>query len=129
MPKINGRRKGKRGEREFLNLLGDALGKHLERNLNQSASGGCDCVALLPDYNIAIEVKRCETLSVPAWWRQATKQAKTLEASPVLAYRQNKKKWQIVVEGDFSPWEVSPKPTTIDFDSFVEMLKAKNQPI
>ena len=40
------RAKGKKAERELLNLLGERLGQRYERNLNQSAVGGCDCTGL-----------------------------------------------------------------------------------
>ena len=88
------RNKGKRGEREFLNKLGELLNQDLSRNLNQSANGGADCV----DVNgFAIEIKRRESLSLGQWWKQATNQARTLNRQPALAYRQSRKPWRIVV--------------------------------
>ena len=127
MPKINSRDKGKRGEREFLNLLGAALGKDLERNLNQSDNGGCDCVSLLPGYNLAIEIKRCEKLEVDKWWRQAVEQAAKLHAMPVLAYRQSRHPWKIMIRLDYISWYKLYLPVTVDFEVFVEILRDKSK--
>ena len=66
------RRKGIRGEAEALRALGDELGVVLQRNLEQTRESGADCVVLK---GYAIEVKRCETLCIPKWWRQALSQA------------------------------------------------------
>jgi hypothetical protein len=51
------RNKGRRGEREFLNQLGDLIGQRLDRNLNQSDEGGADCICIK---GWAIEIKRVE---------------------------------------------------------------------
>ena len=88
------RNKGKKGEREFLNLLGELLGRNLDRNLDQWNRGGCDCVSV---ENWAIEVKRCEALALGQWWEQATEQAQALKRQPALAYRRNRKPWRVVV--------------------------------
>lgn len=85
------RDKGQRGERELLRWMEKrfSLGR-LKRNHQQSDIGGADCIDI-PGY--AIEVKRQETLEIPAWWEQTKQQALAAEAFPILAYRQNRRKW------------------------------------
>lgn len=87
------RNKGANGERELLRLIGDRLGIDLSRNLDQSRDGGADCLDLS---GIALEVKRCESLQLSQWWNQAIRQA-TKGQIPVLAFRQSRKPWAIVV--------------------------------
>ena len=90
------RNKGKVAEREFLNALSQALqiDYSLARNLQQSDSGGADCIAIP---GLAIEIKRHETLQLNRWWKQAIEQSERLNAAPVLAYRQSRKPWSICV--------------------------------
>lgn len=99
------RAKGQRGEREFATTLekwsqpvlaaigGDAA-VMMRRNLQQSREGGHDLVGL--DW-LAVEVKRHETLSLPAWWRQTVDQAGRIGGIPFLAYRQNRSPWRFRV--------------------------------
>ena len=99
------RTKGQCGEREFLKLFQSLLNDRgipctLQRNYDQTAVGGADCVGL-PE--LAIEIKRHETLSVPAWWRQAISQANKLDRIPVLAYRQSRRTWTILVPSSIAP--------------------------
>jgi Holliday junction resolvase len=49
---------------------------------------------------IASEVKRCERLAIPAWWRQTETDAAEHGALPVLAFRTNKQPWLAVVPLD-----------------------------
>lgn len=79
---INARNKGANGEREVCDLLQTTVDSvaiglgmeapRLKRNLMQFSEGGEDIVGL-PWYSI--EVKRTETVSLNAFWRQATIQA------------------------------------------------------
>ena len=87
------RRKGAAGERELANLLVDHLGGDVVRNLEQTRSGGHDLVGVDP---FAIEVKRHETLAIPAWWRQACDQSPS-DMIPALAYRQSRRPWRFVL--------------------------------
>jgi hypothetical protein len=64
-----------------------------ERNLEQVRPGGAD-ISFTPDIGIEVEVKRCETLSLPAWWRQVSKAATDSGKVPILIYRQNRKPWK-----------------------------------
>lgn len=90
------RRKGARAEIELCKLLSDELGVTVRRNVDQARVGGADCLEL-PGY--AIEVKRCERLAIPAWWRQAVVQAQAAGAEPVLFFRQSRKEWRVVMTG------------------------------
>lgn len=87
------RNKGSAGEREFLRLLGERLGRDLRRNLQQSICGGADCLDVA---GFSVEIKRQEILSLGAWWTQAIRQA-TGNHTPALAYRQSRHPWRIVV--------------------------------
>lgn len=96
------RNKGHDGEREIVRLLQPVvemvLGeKRLQRNLVQSRQGGHDICGL---EHLAIEVKRCETLEIEKWWKQTLRQAEAAGgAIPVLMYRQNRGKWNVVMFG------------------------------
>ena len=96
------RQKGHDGEREIVKLLQPivelVLGeKKLQRNLQQTRQGGHDICGL---EHLAIEVKRCETLEIEKWWKQTLKQAEAAGgAIPVLMYRQNRGKWNVVMFG------------------------------
>ena len=46
----------------------------------------------------AIEVKRQERLSRPAWWRQAVAQADRAGVQPMLAYRRNREPWRVWIK-------------------------------
>lgn len=95
------RRKGARAELEFLRLLGDELGQELQRNLQQTRGGGADCLCVR---GWAIEVKRQEALSRPAWWRQACEQARAHGAEPMLAYRRSREAWRVWVHTVGGKW-------------------------
>ena len=84
------RRKGAAAEREVLRLLGEELGILLQRNIQQTRDGGADCLCVK---GFAIEVKRQEALSRPAWWRQACEQASMVQAEPMLLYRRSREPW------------------------------------
>lgn len=88
------RRKGAAAEREVLKLLGAELGEILVRNLQQTREGGADCLAVR---GYAIEIKRQEALSRPAWWRQACEQAAKVGAEPMLLYRRNREQWKAFI--------------------------------
>jgi hypothetical protein len=101
MPKAS-RDKGARGEREIIDLLQpivDAAYKDAGReppqlkraSSMQADGGGCDVYGI--DW-LALEVKRCETLQLEAWWRQCMSQAQP-DKQPVLIYRQNGRQWRV----------------------------------
>lgn len=91
---IKSRRKGARGELEFINLLKDYLGDDtIRRNLEQTRDGGQDVLGV---EGWAIEVKRAAKPNLAAWWAQAVEQAKD-KGEPALAYRLDRKPWRVVV--------------------------------
>ncbi len=101
---INQRSKGQVGERELCMLLSKGLGADfpgvgsgvgessvgLVRNIDQVRDGGADIMQLVP---FAIEVKRGEQLLINKWLVQAARQVTAVNYIPVLAYRQNRRKW------------------------------------
>lgn len=102
---INSRSKGKRGEREILNIIQAAINEayeasgyqppQLQRNTLQSDRGGYDIVGLPW---LALEVKRVETPPADAWWEQARSQAKPGQV-PVLVYRRSNTRWRARLVG------------------------------
>lgn len=122
---MNGRgrkAKGANGERELIRILSDRLPDlSLTRNLTQSRSGGADCLDLP---GVALEIKRQENLAIPQWWQQTLKQAGD-SLVPVLAYRQSRRPWAVVVSLawltglDFPPTAIA----TIGLDEFIELVK------
>jgi len=95
------RRKGAQAEREVLRLLGEELGQQLQRNLSQTREGGADCICVR---GYAIEVKRQESLSRPAWWRQACQQAARLQVEPLLLYRRSREQWTAWIHTRDGQW-------------------------
>ena len=108
---INRNVKGKGGEREVAAILNTVVNaertkqnlqiyvgddKPFQRNQNQSAVGGFD---LVNPYNLGIEIKRCQALSLTAWWKQTIKSCDKNGERPILMYRQNNKKWRIRMYG------------------------------
>lgn len=99
------RNKGKRGEREVIDILQPVVNKvfaelggeapRLQRNTLQSDRGGYDLVGLAW---FAPEVKRQESSGVSAWWAQCKAQAKPGQ-TPVLFYRKNGARWRVVMTG------------------------------
>lgn len=81
------RRKGATAENELAGVIGELLGISLKRQLGQERDGGAD----IRLGRAHIQVKRCETLAIPAWWRQAVADAG--DGLPVLAWRQSRRPW------------------------------------
>lgn len=120
------RQKGAEAEREFLKALG--VPERLNRNLEQTRGGGADCVQLP---GVALEIKRQEQLRLAQWWEQAQEQATALNAIPVLAYRQNRQPWAIVVpiawlSGD-EMWHETGDTATINIKAFARLLDLSGQ--
>lgn len=100
--------KGKRGEREFAYILNTLLGEFnlRRRSLNRPPlrfnavadphGNNADIISI---DGLAIEVKRQETLTLGMWWDQACRQADRISAIPVVAYRKNRGKWNILLPG------------------------------
>ena len=113
------RLKGATAEREFFKLLNAELAgeewEPFKRNLIQTRQGGADTEA---HHSVSIEVKRRETLSIGTWLKQMREQTNDGQ-TPVLAYRQNKQPWTILVEMDVAAF----------IDYLVEMHGYERKPI
>jgi len=86
------RRKGQVGEREFLGILGDWLGRTLHRNHAQTDQGGSDS-AELP---VSLEIKRAK-LFRHDWIEQTESQAVEDGKPPMLAYRLDRQEWRVLM--------------------------------
>ena len=101
------RLKGANGEREFFKLSNERLGSELlKRHPNpwhgHGKSDAHDPEGRLP---VCVEVKRCETLALPAWIAQARGQSHAGQV-PVLAYRKNQEDWTVLAIMNLDEWEV-----------------------
>lgn len=101
---VNARSKGQRGERDFLDLLQGVIDEvfgpnvhSVKRNLQQYCEGGKDIISTFEN-KFSIEVKRCEVLNLSIWWQQTLIQTRPGQI-PILAFKQNRKKWQIMMPG------------------------------
>jgi len=86
------REKGKRGEREVARLLG-------WHGFDARRDGRLDDDLAHDVEGVHFEVKRCESLRIPQWFRDAAEVAGEREA--VLCYRRSGELWHAVVELDF----------------------------
>lgn len=134
---IHAGNKGKAGEREVVTMLGaviaeivseisppewvvKALNGVVQRNQNQSAAGGGDIMI----FGLCVEVKRQETLSLDAWWRQACKSAERNNDVPVLIYRQNRKSWKVLADGFMPvPDALTSMRVEIELSDFLRWFK------
>lgn len=92
--KINSRRKGADGEREFAAVL---KARNLEARRGQQFSGGTDspdvvCSSLT---NVHFEVKRVRAGNPYIWLAQAQRDAK--KKVPIVAHRRNGKDWVAIL--------------------------------
>lgn len=135
------RQKGQNGEREIAALLNPIIHEvkrakgfpenlirdahvQVQRNQMQTANGGAD---LINTYNLAIEVKRQEQLNINKWWEQTCKSASSLSNKhiPILMYRQNNRKWNVVMYGLVAMSQSKVKyRVTIDMPSFLDWFKS-----
>jgi hypothetical protein len=115
--------KGKAGEREFCDWLNREVVPYFleiepaKRNLDQTRDGGFD---VLLGGKIAFEVKRCEKLDKKNWWLQIQNAVKDTDYIPVVAYRQNRKKWCFLMSAECLG--LSTGFVEIDRDTFVMWL-------
>jgi hypothetical protein len=106
---INSKQKGKRGEKEFNEVLRSALGQftiaearalgiaHTDLSVLFNPQVHAQCADSFQVSGLAIEIKRQETLQIEKWWQQACVQADRHGLVPVLAYRQNRKEWSVCI--------------------------------
>jgi len=126
----NSRNKGAAAEREVFKILSLALGIKVERNLIQTRDGGADTYSI---EGWAVEIKRQETLSLPAWWEQTLAQAVLAQKKPMLVYRQSRHPWRVrVLASDFFAAYGASKPVTgvleMDLDMGIELMKLDGNP-
>lgn len=135
---INIRTKGATGEREvckMLNAIVDQVraDKGLEplekedapfqRNQNQTAVGGAD---ITNPFELSIEVKRQEQLSVGSWWDQCVTSANRTHEIPILIFKQNRKKWRVCMNVELAIAEnqyLSFVRAEIELDVFKQWFK------
>ena len=90
---INMREKGKTGELEFCNRFQPFFPDILKRNLLQTREGGADISGCAP---FQIEVKRCQKIEQPKWWRQVLAACDPSDI-PIVAFRQNNCPWRFLL--------------------------------
>ena len=110
------RRKGASGEREFFNMTnertkdlqwpyrdkeGRIFMRHPAPRHCEGQSDNDDPLGVLP---VSLEIKRCETLSLPKWIAQVKAQARPHQ-TPILAYRRNDEAWTILAVMDEIEWQ------------------------
>lgn len=97
MGKINSKKKGAGGEREFANLCKEE-GFDVRRTQQYCGNTGdaADCVGL---EGIHIEVKRVEALNVDKAMDQARRDCKN-DDLPIVAHRKNGTKWKITMDAE-----------------------------
>ena len=90
------RTKGASGERELFSLLRDHLGDmDIQRNLDQTRSGGADCTKLVGGF--ALEVKRWgKKAPLIAAIEQAEVQAVEVGGLPCVAFRMDHGHWRFL---------------------------------
>lgn len=99
---LHAQKKGKRGEEEFCEWLEKHLGIEVARNLKQSRGKGSDII--IDDF--LFEVKRHEILHLDDWWYQVCIAQQTYKKKgliPVVAFRQNRKKWNFLIPAKLIP--------------------------
>ena len=93
---INGKQKGKRGEREFAKLCREQGYVEARRGQQYNGLDGEDVVGLP---SIHIEVKRTERLNIDDAITQSKSDCKPNQL-PIVAHRKNNKHWLITMDVD-----------------------------
>lgn len=106
------KQKGKRGEREFAEVLSSLLGNKV---IVDPQANGAD-IEYIP--GLAIEVKRQETLNLNSWWKQAERQADVLGDIPVVAYRQNRRPWFVLLPAYLLTLKAKTGYIQVDLETF-----------
>jgi len=100
------RRKGSTGEREIDGILTDGLGIVVQRNLDQTRSGGTDHKIKGPNKTFKGETKRRRRLAVHGFMEQAKAACEPNEIALVF------------MRGDGKPWCVM-----MELEDFIPMLR------
>jgi len=99
---LHAQRKGKAGEVEFCKWLMRNLSIDVERNYNQANGHSSDVIT----DDFIFEVKRREVIDLDSWWLQvaiAKKRHPNLDLIPIVAFRQNRKKWGFAIPANLIP--------------------------
>tara|TARA_R110002020_G_scaffold424295_1_gene633459 strand:- start:258 stop:692 length:435 start_codon:yes stop_codon:yes gene_type:complete len=97
---INSRNKGRRGEREVIDVIDDLLGLKLEVNYSQTFGGGHDLISPNGYMPYAIEVKRRKAITqadLKNWWDQSVRQALKVNLLPCLWFRADRSDWKVAI--------------------------------
>lgn len=116
--------KGAAGERELFRALSNELGMVVQRKLGAARDGGCDGIDV-PGW--AVEVKRTETLCLPAFWSQAVRQAQQAGRKPVLFWRKSRAKWVAFMDpADLAPDLFQPggDPLSMSLPRWCELARS-----
>ena len=120
MPGTTSRNKGQRGEREVGKILSEELGFPIRRILDQTREGGHDIS--IPGF--AVEVKRCEQISLGKWIRQARKSVANTDLNWAVCYRHNRGNWVVVLETDIEGLAtLSREEIKAEQDQFMALAK------
>ena len=94
MAKLNSRRKGARGERDFAKVL---QAKQIEARRGQQFAGGGDSPDVVTNLtNVHFEVKYTKAGNLYDWRRQAERDGKGKLA--IVAHRRNRQPWVAIVD-------------------------------
>ena len=88
--KVKGRRLQQVVRQDLVDRLGIDPGDILSTAMGQS---GCDLYlspAARSVFPFGVEAKRCETLAIPAWWKQCENNASKVGLIPLLAFKRNR---------------------------------------
>ena len=118
------RTKGAAGEREFIRLVEHLTGGaiQLKRNLEQTRSGGDDCIG---NDVFSFEIKRYATAKdgdIARWWQQAV--ANCGGKSPALAYRIDFQRWKVMIHPAYPFFKLNDCKGcfTLDIEMFCRLL-------
>ena len=122
------RTKGQVGEREFAKLIFTNLGIECNRRIEQTRDSGHDLDLMY----YAIEVKRAKKTNLSGWWRQTVENAVAVNKIPLLAYRIDNMKWQVVMSfrhtlNSFADADINDLDKTITFraDGWFDYVKTR----
>jgi len=86
--------KGRRLQQAVRQDLVDHLGINPDDILSTAmGQGGCDLYlspAARSVFPFGVEAKRCETLAIPAWWKQCENNASKVGLIPLLVFKRNR---------------------------------------
>lgn len=113
--RVNSRKKGANGERDFISAFEEVTGVRLKRNYDQWAKGGDDFdidwdinydpdseeekFAIFFDKNFSVECKRRKKVTDSlrqGFWDQAKSQARSKNKMPIVVYREDYKPWRVM---------------------------------